>query len=74
LSLLLTLIVTPVAYSFFDDISRTHAWRRFAARVYGLTHPFRRRVQSAVTRRAADDANDLEPANDELKARAGSGD
>jgi hypothetical protein len=66
------LIVTPVAYSLFDDIGATAAWRRFAARLYAFRHPFRRRVQSAVTRRAA--ASHLQTDKEDFKARAGSGD
>jgi HAE1 family hydrophobic/amphiphilic exporter-1 len=44
LALVLTLLVTPVAYSLFDDVGSTQTWRRFAARV---TY-FPRRVTSGL--------------------------
>jgi hypothetical protein len=43
------LVVTPVAYSLFDDAGATEAWRSLATRIYAIAHPFRKRVRSIVS-------------------------
>jgi HAE1 family hydrophobic/amphiphilic exporter-1 len=51
LSLLLTLVVTPVVYSLLDDLAASVTWRAWAQRIRATTKPSARGVQPVVPRR-----------------------
>jgi HAE1 family hydrophobic/amphiphilic exporter-1 len=78
LSLLLTLIVTPVAYSLLDDLATTSAWRTVAARVSAIPVPFRKRSRSADAQRVSSEIDSIgaeiqaaAKADDEMKVGVG---
>ena len=78
LSLLLTLIVTPVAYSLLDDLATTAGWRSIAARVFAITHPFRKRLRSADAQRVSSEIDsigaEIQAAAEDDKMKVGVGD
>ncbi|HLL76424.1 MAG TPA: efflux RND transporter permease subunit [Pyrinomonadaceae bacterium] len=63
LSLLLTLIATPVAYSLFDDLFSRESWKDAGARVRAIMRR-RKREEAEVAAAAAQPASVVEPNGD----------
>jgi HAE1 family hydrophobic/amphiphilic exporter-1 len=71
LSLLLTLIATPVVYSLLDDFKATVRWRRFATSAAGFTHGIFHRLKPRPRRKPAREGTAAKAASEDQIPAAG---
>jgi HAE1 family hydrophobic/amphiphilic exporter-1 len=64
LSLLLTLIATPVVYSLLDDLKATHRWRRFAESTGAITGGIMSRLKPKRRPKPARETTPAEPTSE----------
>jgi HAE1 family hydrophobic/amphiphilic exporter-1 len=71
LSLLLTLIATPVVYSLLDDLKATHRWRRFAESTAAVTGGIVSRLKPKPRPKPARETTPEPTGDDQVQAGAG---